>query len=390
MLPEEVGNAGGEEASRTDPWPYLIRGALAMLAAWGMSFLPGSLALLVRIAFICLGLLSTAIAVSRGPSSARLLLSAAGVLLLAHLSTEPEWDSIRFLFRIVLVVSLAGAGFAALPERHRRVAASVLVVVYFGGLVTAVLATPHSPWIADQLRARVYRPFLEFMHLTETYQWFAPGAGPEPLLWFHLRYADGTGRWVEIRDKKDFRTRLEWTRWGSLTSWAHETLPPLEDVPDELVDRRIEAGKKFRPPIPMPDEDLASQYEEPTYEGRFILSTYARHVARTYPHPTDPSQAVTGIKIYGVLRSCRQPEEVAEGRDPLDPTFLSAYYEGEFDADGRLKPSSFHVVYDADGHVVRQSQDPFLYWLIPIVRRDDGKVLNYVKVHAGDADPEDD
>jgi hypothetical protein len=390
MLDEHAGNEGGEEASLNDPWPFLIRGLLAMVLAWGLTLMPGTVAMLLRVALISLGLLSAAVAVSRRPWSVRLLLSAAVVLLLAHLATNPQWDTVRLLFRAALVVALAGAGLAALRQRQRRIALSILVVVYFGGLVTAVLATPHSPWVADQLRARVYRPFLEFLHLTETYQWFAPGAGPEPLLWFHLRYADGSGRWVEIRDRKDFGTRLEWTRWGSLASWAHETLPPLEDFPDDLLDRRIEAGEKFKPPIPMPDEDLASQYQEPTYESRFILSTYARYVAHAYPHPVDPGQAVTGIKIYGVLRSCRQPEEVAAGRDPLDPTLLSAYYEGEFDADGRLKPSSFHVVYDSDGQVLRQSQDPFLYWLIPIVRRDDGKVLNYVKVHAGDPDPEDD
>jgi hypothetical protein len=83
-----------------------------------------------------------------------------------------------------------------------------------------------------------------------------------------------------------------------------------------------------------------------------MLSCYARHVAQNYPSAENPDATVEGVKIYRVIHSLLSPSQMAAGFRPDDPTTYAPFYQGDFDRDGRLK----------------NAQDPFLYWLIPIVR----------------------
>jgi hypothetical protein len=143
-----------------------------------------------------------------------------------------------------------------------------------------------------------------------------------------------------------------------------------------------------------------------------MLETYARHVARTTPHPTDPTLAVTGVKIYRVIHRILGADEFSRGLHPLDPTTYLAYYQGDFEPDGTLKATCLFDEWTPTGYVVHH-QDPYLYWIIPIVREQppepsapeprafrtllgkessrpvtiqELRVRNYVKFHAGDKD----
>jgi hypothetical protein len=235
----------------------------------------------------------------------------------------------------------------------------------------------------EQLRVHVYEPYLEFMHLTETYKWFAPEPGPEPIIWFRLEYADGSHRWVKIREVGAYATKLEWTRYGSLTTWGIETFQDGQNLTESLIRRRARAGERYGIPLDE-DDDVYSQYQEPLAISKVVLGSYARYVARSYPHLTDPAQPVTGVKIYGVIRRALEPDEFSEGADPYDPTLLTPFYLGDFGPEGKLKPRCFRVVYNNRGKVIRRTQDPFLYWVLPIVREEDGTLTNYAKIHAGD------
>jgi hypothetical protein len=118
-----------------------------------------------------------------------------------------------------------------------------------------------------------------------------------------------------------------------------------------------------------------------------MLSCYARHVAQNFPSEDNPEATVEGVKIYRVIHSILLPAQMEAGFQPDDPTTYNMYFEGEFDRDGKLK----------------NPQDPFLYWLIPILREpkpgfapnpfrdheegkkpnlDNFEVKDYSKVHA--------
>jgi hypothetical protein len=368
-----------------DPWPLVKAGLAAGGFAWVLSWFPGSLFILLGVLAGGGALLAMGVAASRSYQSWRVLLCAALAVFAVYISLDYDWDSIRLAVGVLLLVTLVGSGLAALPQRRRRAVLSFLVLVHFGAVLTAVLAAPNPPWFTEQLRAHFYQPYLEFMHLTETYKWFAPEPGPEPILWFRVEYADKSHRWVKVREPDDFSTKLIWTRFGSLTTWAIEPVPDGENLTESIIRRRISAGKHHHPPIPLDeDDDVSSQYQEPLPISKVMLASYARYVARTYPHPTDPDQSVTGVKIYGVVRSALDPDEFSRGTDPYDPTLLTPFYLGDYDPVGKINPECFRVTYNRYGRVIKRTQNAFLYWVLAIEREKDGSLTNYVKIHAGD------
>jgi hypothetical protein len=103
--------------------------------------------------------------------------------------------------------------------------------------------------------------------------------------------------------------------------------------------------------------DISLQYRTPNFFARKLLESYARYVARNTPHPIDPAIPVTGVKIYRVVHRILSPQELAEGFDYDYPTSFVPFYQGEFDTDGNLK----------------NPRDPLLYWVIPILWREDVK-----------------
>src|SRR5438045_224861 len=79
-----------------------------------------------------------------------------------------------------------------LPRPARRVVLSLLLLVHFAGILTAVTAVDpqggSAPWVSRQLFARVYRPYLGFMYLSNAYHFYSPNPGPPTLLWFRIQY----------------------------------------------------------------------------------------------------------------------------------------------------------------------------------------------------------
>jgi hypothetical protein len=64
---------------------------------------------------------------------------------------------------------------------------------------------------------------------------------------------------------------------------------------------------------------------------------------------------VIGVKIYRVVHNLPTAKEIAEGLNPAEKHFYYPYFQGEFTPDGELK----------------NPQDPYLYWLIPIIKTHD-------------------
>lgn len=97
---------------------------------------------------------------------------------------------------------------------------------------------------------------------------------------------------------------------------------------------------------------------------------------------------VTHVKAYRVVHETATARQVANGWDPFDPTLYQPFFFGDFLSDGTPDPGA-NVGFD--------QSDPFLFWLVPIIRQKSESsesqtpapfgpkpsVRNYVLVHAG-------
>src|SRR5262249_36752789 len=231
---------------------------------------------------------------------------------------------------------------------------------HFGGILTAVTSTHPQSWVSGQLWNYIYRPYLQFVYLNNAYHFYSPEPGPASLLWFFVEYESDTPgtryyRWVKVPHVKDgnpvpWRLKVQYYRRLSLTKSTNQPtlyLPPL--YVQKLPALRLAEGERIGIP-PHPDLPYESQYREPSHFSRYWMSAYARHVAKTYPHEQRPELPVKQIKIYRVVHRIIGAGEIAAGQRMYEKTTYLPYYQGTFDADGKL----------VEGY------DPLRYWLIPI------------------------
>jgi hypothetical protein len=387
------------------PWPLLLitgLGATALASVLSKvvteqgetaaGFLFG-----VRLLLLGIGLLATGGAVVCRPRSALVLVLAAVVAWMASQGMDAAWDSARFLTVIAAVVAAVAAVLVRLPPVVSRGVVSLLIVIHFGGILTAVTSVPPpggpAPWLTTQLWTHFYRPYLQFMYLNNAYHFYSPDPGPATLLWCCVDYADGSTRWVKIPSRSEHAKdplALEYYRRLSITESTNQIQHGLGATP-ESARRRTVAGQLKD--IPSPDEIAlllpgVPQYRVPVDNAKQLLQSYARFLTHKYPH-TDPAIEVTGVKIYRVVHGMVPASQLAAGMDPLDPRLYLPYFQGAFDKGGNLK--------DAD--------DPFLYWLLPIFKvetiqnpalltpgsfsevgknkRREYQVRDYVAIHAG-------
>jgi hypothetical protein len=357
----------------TNPWvPLLVGVGLALVAAM-MPKWSGTAGVLARVIPVVAGLIAAGGAVAlrlrfTGPGleerarSAILVAVAALVPLLSYAALndagavpgELKWDSICLLFEVLTGVGVAGAVLVLLPTVARRVVISVLVLIHFGGILTAVTSVPppsgDPAWLTMQIWGRFYRPYLQFMYLNNAYHFYSPEPGPPTLLWFHLDYDDGSERWVRLPEREQFQTRQEYQRRLALTESVNQLIS-TQGLPREMEETRAMAGNTHSPPIPMPPIPTTMQCRIPNPFSRIMIETYARHAGHNYPSEKDPAAKVTRVKVYRVVHSMLGPEQMNEGMRPTDPSTYLPFYHGTFDTDGKPK----------------NLPDPFLNWLIPIM-----------------------
>jgi hypothetical protein len=377
MARTEVVKSQASDWPVSNPWPPLLAGIGLLLLACFLQLVPGQAALVVRIILIVVGLVCGGAAVSlrlhlagvgseERARSAGLVAVAALAPLLAYAATAPEWDALRTLLGVMTAVALGGAVLLLLPPAARRVTLSLLVLLHFGGILTAVtsVAPPagEAPWWVNQVWTRFYRHYLQFMYLNNAYHFYSPEPGPPTLLWFHVEYDDGSARWVRLPEREQSGTRQEYQRRLALTESTNFVGPPIpsELFSDFIIQQRAIAGGLLpsaepgaRPAVPIPFVQNAPknvQWRRPTPYSRFMTAAYARHIAHTCPSEKNPAAAVTGVKVYRVVHAILLPPQFLDGAKPTAPWTYQPFYQGEFDADGTLK----------------NPLDPFLYWLIPI------------------------
>jgi hypothetical protein len=409
----------------TNPWPLLwpALGAavLAMLLHGIAPQLVGArVAVIVAGTLLALGAVSVRLRTAHEDAedrfkSAGIIAMSAVVPFLCGLSLDPEWDSAGLLLGVLVAVALAGAGLLMLPRIIRRLTLTFLVLLHFGGILSAVCspAPPQGPasWLVNQLWTGVYRPYLYFMYLNNAYHFYSPDPGPPMLVWFRIEYEGNKSRWVEVPTLAKSRSKLAFQRRLALTESTNQlkNQPPVDF--DKRLERRIDAGRDFRPtPIPLLNDPAFGrnfEYREPVTYSKQLLRSYARYVLSHYPYVDEQGEAHPDVKplkvkIYRVIHAIPDMSHIANGFYPYDPTTYMPYYQGEFDTQGNLLDGPTFK----DGMIVKPG-DPFLYWLVPIRRElkkdyvqrrgPDGKplapdlnkdydVVDYLKVHAGDAD----
>ncbi|HWY87465.1 MAG TPA: hypothetical protein VNX28_12105 [Gemmataceae bacterium] len=361
-------------------------------------------------------------AISVGEESAALLALGAltsfcGCWALYNPDNPLAWDSMRLFLAVLSMVALITVPLVLVSQAVRRLVISLLILLHFGGIMMAAMSAPPSPWLVQQIWGRVYQPYLEFMYLNNAYHFYAPEPGPASYLWFRMYYEDPQGKlwahWNKIPDVDDEgwhknTLALEYQRMLAVTEnvtypepapnmyatqadgnivYAPWYADRLAHSPNQVAiigqeDMNRESLKiPFHSSIPYPQ-----QYSKPNANCRALLRSYARHVCLE-PHPEHANWKIKKVKIYRVVH--RIPDVgafVNENMDPRDPTNYWPYYMGEFDPKGN--PLDVSRI-DAEGKL--QPGDPFLYWMLPILRDHPAHLLktrikSWAAKHAGDPD----
>jgi hypothetical protein len=334
-----------------------------------------------------------------------------------------EWDSIRLLIAVMALVAIVAAPLMVVPVNIRRGVVSLLILLHFGGICTAVLAAEPAPWIIQQIWVRVYRPYLEFMYLNNAYHFYAPDPGPARYLWFRLLYEDENknevGYWLKVPEfdkngRHQYALGLQYSRYMALTENTVATAPPpafskmIEEkgkndmsarsmVYAEFVKRRIRFSPNFQPMvgefvppkgsliIPFhPIVPLEQQYVAPSREVKQLVKSMAQHVT-LISHPDHPEYKILGVKIYSIIHQIPPAWPFINGEHPADPEFYQPRFLGEFRflPEFQFEPEELPAAAAAVGFsssflgknvelpnppLKLVPDDPFLYWLLPIGR----------------------
>jgi hypothetical protein len=347
---------------------------LAGLGALGCSFLlaqlsnASELGIALRVALMVTGLVLAGTSViiryrqtRWEETESRLLTGAVLALgglaaLIGYWSMNKEWDSARMVLELLVGVALAGGVVVMLPRGWRRAVVSLLVIFHFGGILSVVTSAPlpngSQSWIATQLFTRVYQPYLESIYQLNAYHFYSPDPGPAYLLRFYIQYEDDTTAMLEVPRREDFRTRLEFQRRLALADRASTADGSSPDL--EMISNRRNAGLLYNPPIILaPDLAPAFQFRRPTAHGLRMLSSYVRHVAENSFSKGDPPKPMRRVKVYCMIHHIITAQQYELGWEADDPATFAPMYFGTWDREGNLL----------------DSQDPLLFWMIPVFRR---------------------
>ncbi|MGL4552540.1 MAG: hypothetical protein ACRC33_15310 [Gemmataceae bacterium] len=292
---------------------------------------------------------------------------------------NPAWGSARLLLGAGSVLGFGATALVLLPPVPRKVLLSLWIVFHFGGMFTSFssIDPPGSqgPFLSKHLWAFVYRPYLQFLYLTNAYHFYSPDPGAPNLLWFAVHYSDGSYLWVRIPSREKGQIGMHYQRLLALPEHSFTQKPgwPLTkaavaglrtDLYDEdrlwdnINERRVRgSGVRYRNPetkrssfIPLlADIDVSVQYREPTDNHKRMIASVAHRMLRVAPKRE--GLEVRSVKVYRVTHNLLTPYELSRGVSPFIKSKYWPYFLGEFNADGEMV----------------NPLDPFLYWYVPIL-----------------------
>jgi hypothetical protein len=307
-----------------------------------------------------------------------------------------NWYTMQRFLLVLGLAALFAAPLVAVDLGTRRAVVSGLILFHFGGIVIAVLGHPPTPWIVNQVWHRIYRPYFQFMYLSNAYHFYSPEPGPPSYLWFRMFYDDADGKpfahWYKIPRLDDsgrhgHTTSLEYQRTMSITENTIQIEVYSADSPvfQKLAARRLAATPDAQDgPIggqgPLKPEVLVpmnpafpkiQQFAPPQDYIKRYLQSFARHVIQKH-QAQFPGRTYTSVRIYRVVHRIIPQQFFFAGLEPTDPEFYTPIYFGEYDPEGTL----------------HHPDDPLLYWQLPILRDKvgivDSPIRDWARRHAGD------
>lgn len=359
-------------------YPIAIAGAALCVVACGIGFAtdsgPGFVSTL-RLLMVAAGCLAAGSAISMRPSLPLTWFIAAIAFGVSYYGLPAHWDSARIVAFVGMCVCLGGAILSAIPFTFRCSVLSAMAMWHFGGIFCATTWPDPAPWTTQQVGTRMYLPYLMFMYLRNAYHFYSPEPGPASHIFALVKYdtKDANGKqeanWITLPNRSEHMKDplgLAYYRRLSITEQAAQTMPPMGytfETP-EVVKRRMEAaglagGIPGYPRIPMAPDEIepqSMQYRTPRPDiSRYLLPSYANHILLTQ---STPQRKATSVKIYRLEHRVLPAQAFALGGNPHHPTTYRPYYLGEFERN------------PATGKVeLIDSQDPLLYWLVPILPR---------------------
>jgi hypothetical protein len=320
------------------------------------------------------GMLVAGYAIAHRPKDPITLLLAALTAVLAGTATNPAWDSIRLMQWVMAGTAAVAAVLVLLPPTGQRVAFSLLVLYHFAGVLSAITSPDPRPWMTGQLWVRLFRPHLEFSYVNNAYQFYSPQPGPAQVLWFCITGTDGESRWYRTPSKSELLDPLgiEYFRRLSLTERANQMSGAGASRDDYLSRMSLVQDYPYVPEL-MP---LTPQYKCPTEQGRHFMGGYAEHAARVLGtgrwNADGTPIPVKEVKVYLTQHDMLRQDQFQKGDDPYAPQTYKPYYMGRFDGTGRP--------------INDKADLAMLYWLVPIIKPENGPLKNTVIMHAG-SDP---
>ena len=200
------------------------------------------------------------------------------------------------------------------PPPVARWVISGLVLAHFFAIFTAVTSAGNAnfpaPYIARKL-IRLTRPYLQFVFLNNPYRFYAPNPSSANIFWFRIRYGDGVVRWVEVPRRSEFAARMPYQRHLSVTL-----------IFDQMA-------------LPMPSSEDPNQ-RALVPEGKIVLASYIRHVARRFGRKNADGTPVPieDIQFYNVWHGVLEPWMVKRGMGINELPLFAPYYLGTYTADG--------------------------------------------------------
>lgn len=345
-----------------------------------------------------------------------------------------SWDTMRVFLAALATAAILAAPVMLLPIFLRKVAVSVVILLHFGGILTACMVLP-QPWLMGQIRQRIYRPYLQFMYLENSYQFYAPEPGPSNYFWFYVKFEEpGKTKtapktiykhWVKFprMDKETeapgYPTALQYYRRVAMSDQSAlptGTTPPLLDTDSKgkfrdnpILYWRYRVAGIQRPrllgqpieqiPIPKewsipihPEISPLRQYRMPTDDAQRLIVSLVKHVAYSEKIKDHPKAKVVSVKVYHVVHLWPTYEMINYGVSPIDPRRYQPYYQGEYSPEGKLLDQP---QFDDAGGL--KAGNPLLHWMVPILADVDPRkkynpatdfdkvpIRNYMFIHAGE------
>jgi hypothetical protein len=220
------------------------------------------------------------------------------------------------------VQAAGGQITAAGPPVWVRWLVTVLVCGHFAAILATVsgASSPNFPAPVPLVKsARLVRPYLQSIFLTNAYRFYAPDPGPTDLLWVRFRFADGSVRWRELPRRADFPLRMPFQRQLALLLLMNLF---LEQAPLDLT--TVEGATETLAPTSV------TQRLRYNAMGRICFRSVVRHLARKAEEAAPERGGVKMMELYRVNHLIITPQQKKLGWRLDDPRLYQVYAVGTY------------------------------------------------------------